>query len=94
MKVGTFQKQPGEKISTSINYEDALDDGDSIASIVSCVVSPSNELTVTATLASATRVRIWSEGGTDGIAYKITVTTTTQGGERFEDELTCKVKEL
>ena len=40
MKVGTFTKQPGERISKSIVYEDALDEGDYIETVVSCVASP------------------------------------------------------
>lgn len=93
MKVGSFTKQPGEKISNSVLYEDALDVGDYLDTVVSCVAAPAG-LTVFAGLASNDRVRVWYEGGTDGVTYKVTVTVTTHQGERFEDEVTCKVKEI
>lgn len=93
MKVGSFSKQPGERISNSIAYDDALDEGDEVSSVLSCAAEPAG-LTVTPVLASESRVRIWSEGGSDGTTYKITVTVLTAGGEIFEDELTCKVRSI
>lgn len=93
MKVGTISKQPGEKISTSVIYTDSLDVGDYLDTVVSCVAEPTG-LTVGAGLGSNERVRVWFEGGTDGVTYKVTVTVTTHQGERFEDEITCKVKEI
>lgn len=93
MKVGTFTKQPGEKISNSVLYEDALDVADYLNTVVSCVATPAG-LTVLASLSSNDRVRVWYEGGADGVTYKVTLTVTTHQGERFEDEITCKVKEV
>ena len=93
MKVGTFSKQPGERLSNSILYTEALDEGDSIVSVLSCVAEPSG-LTVSPVMVSGDRVRVWAEGGVSGVAYKITVTVATNGGEILEDELICKVKEL
>lgn len=93
MKVGTFAKQPSEKISNSILYEDSLDEGDYLETVVSCVATPVG-LNVLAGLSSSNRVRVWYEGGTDGVTYKVTVTVTTHQGERLEDEITCKVKEI
>lgn len=93
MKVGSFTKQPGEKISNSILYTDALDVADYLDTVVSCVAAPVG-LTVLAALSSNDRVRVWYEGGIDGVTYKVTLTVTTNQGERFEDEITCKVKEI
>lgn len=93
MKVGTFSKQPGERISNSILYTDALDEGDEVTTVVSCVATPAG-LTASPVLASGDRVRVWSEGGVSGESYKITVTVETAGGEIFEDELTCRVREI
>lgn len=94
MKLGTFTKQPVERISVSIHYADALDVGDEVSQVDACVVTPAGEMTATPILASTDRVRIFTEGGEDGTTYKITVTVTTAGSERFEDELICRVKEL
>lgn len=93
MKVGTFSKQPRERISNSILYGDSLDEGDELSSVLSCVAEPAG-LTVSPVLASETRVRIWAEGGEDGVIYKITVVVHTAGGEIFEDELVCKVRAI
>lgn len=93
VKVGTFEKQPGERISNSIIYDDALDVGDYLETIVSCTASPAG-LTVNAGLASDNRVRVWHEGGDDRVTYTVTVVVTTHTGERFEDEIICKVREV
>lgn len=93
MKVGTFTKQPGERLSKSITYEDALDVGDYLETVVSCVAAPSG-LSVNAGLSDDKRVRIWFEGGVDKVKYTVTVTVTTHQGERFEDEIVCDVREV
>lgn len=93
VKVGTFQKQPGERISNSILYEDALDDGDYLETVDSITSSPAG-LSVNAGLSSSNRVRVWYEDGTDKIDYVVTVVVTTHSGERFEDEVVCKVREV
>lgn len=94
MKVGSVTKQPGERISVSIAYTEGLDEGDELQQIDSCVVDVPGELTATPVLATETRVRIWLEGGVDGKTYKVTTTVTTSGGERLEDEVMVKVKEV
>lgn len=93
MKVGQFQKQPSEKLSKTITYEDDLDVDDYLETVDFCGATPAG-MTVTAGLADTTRVRIWFEGGTDKVDYKVTVRVTTHGGEKFEDEITCKVREV
>lgn len=94
MKVGTFQKQPRERFFVSINYEKILDDNDAIAAIQSVEVSPAGELEALPILAPPERVRLFLQGGEDGKSYVVTVLVQTEFGERFEDELTCKVKEI
>ncbi|GAD62021.1 phage fiber-tail adaptor protein [Aquipseudomonas alcaligenes] len=93
MKLGTFPKQPAERLSKSIIYSDALDDGDEIASVMSCTVDQPG-LLVVPTLVDGSRVRLWVSEGFDGAAYKITVKVQTAGGEIFEDELTCRVRDV
>ncbi|MBD9415929.1 hypothetical protein IB234_15305 [Pseudomonas sp. PDM16] len=93
MKLGNFPKQPAERLSKSITYADALDDGDEVSAVMSCVVDPAG-LVVVPTLVNGSRVRLWVSEGEDGSSYKITVKVQTAGGEIFEDELTCKVRDL
>lgn len=93
MKVGTFTKQPGERISKSIVYTDALDEGDYIETVESCSASPAG-ITVNAGLSDNERVRVWFDDGVDKTKYTVTVVVTTHQGERFEDEIVCDVREV
>lgn len=93
MKLGSFLKQPGERISNSVAYDDALDVDDYLETVESCVAFPSG-LGVVAGLGGNMRARIWYEGGTHGVDYKVTIVVTTHNGERFEDEIICKVREV
>jgi hypothetical protein len=94
MKVGTIKKQPSEVRTLSIKYDDALDTDDEIGIVTSCVVDPDGELTVSPTLATTRRVRLWISGGVDGGTYKVTVVVNTVGGETHEDEVIVKVAEI
>ena len=71
----------------------ALDVADYLETVESCTASPAG-LGVNAGLADTSRVRVWHEGGTHGADYKVTVVVTTHNGERFEDEIICKVREV
>ena len=93
MKLGSFTKQPGERISNSITYEDSLDVEDYIETVMSCTATPAG-LDVNAGLGGSARSRVWYEGGAHGVDYKVTVVVTTHNGERFEDEIICKVREV
>lgn len=93
MKLGSFTKQPGERISNSITYEDALDVDDYLETVESCTSLPAG-LDVNAGLGDTKRTRIWYDGGTAGVDYKVTTVVTTHNGERFEDEIICKVREV
>lgn len=94
MKLGSVPKQPGERRSFSIRYDDDLDEGDEVQQVDACTVEPGGTLTASPAMVSGQRVRVWVDGGTDGVAYKVTVKVTTTAGERLEDELIVKVKEI
>lgn len=94
MKVGTIKKQPSEIISISIMYKDALDIGDELSLIESCVVEPIGGLEATPSLAGSDRVRLFLSGGENEAEYKVTTIVSTNGGERHEDEVIVKVKEI
>lgn len=93
MKLGTFKKQPRERLSVSILYTDMLDEGDSLSEIEFCVPDPAG-LHVSALLADVDRVRVFASGGESGVKYKITTLVHTVGGERIESEVFCQVKEV
>lgn len=93
MKVGSLEKQPSEIRTISIMYDEALDVDDEISVIDSYSVEPIG-LDVTPVLVDVRRVRLFIGGGSDGVKYKVTVIVTTNGGERHEDEVIVKVKEI
>lgn len=93
MKIATIKKQPNERRRYGIDYSEALDLNDEIIT-VSAVVDPVG-LTVNTGVAAGDFVNLTCEGGTDGQAYKVTLTvTTTNSNEIIEDEVTVRVKEI
>jgi hypothetical protein len=92
VKLGSVNKQPGETESYTVSYEDALTTGDNLVS--TSVTSTPSGLTIAAPFVVSPRVRMFISGGTDGVSYKIEVTTVTADGRVLEDEFTVKVKEL
>lgn len=96
MKLGTFKKQPRERISKSVRYDKALDSGDTVTTVLTCTVEPTghiDDLTATPALIAGDRVRLWTDKGQDGQSYKVTLTVETANGEIFEDELIVRVRD-
>lgn len=94
MRLGQFEKQPSERESYTITYEDDLTDGDNVDTAVVKSIAPSGELTIDQTAVIDPRVRFWAVGGVDGTNYKVTFTVTTADGRILEDEVLIRVKEL
>lgn len=92
MNLGTVTQQPAERLSYSIDYADALTDGDNVAT-ATAAVSPAG-LTVDNVSVIDPRVRFWVSGGTSGRNYKVTLTVNTADGRIFQDEINVKIKEL
>jgi len=91
MKLATFTKQPAERESYTISYEEALTDGDNVLS-ATAVIDPVG-LTIDGITIADPVVRFWASGGTDGTRYKVTLTVTTEDGRVMEDEVYFKTKE-
>lgn len=92
MKLGSAIKQPAERRSYTINYEEALTAGDNVAT-ASATVSPAG-LTLEDVGVYDPRVKFWVSGGTAGTKYKVTVTVNTEDGQIFQDEVFINVKEI
>lgn len=88
--LATYNKQPGEKESYSIDYSDDLEEDDFISLAVTTVSDPA--LLIDATVCTSTIVKMWIEGGVDGVKYKVTVMATTNAGRILQDEYYIKVK--
>ena len=93
--IATFEKQPADVLDYDIDYTTWLPDTDAIAS-ATATVTPEGGMSVDLTLVieNNTRVKIWVSGGTNGITYKVTVTTTTADGRVKQDEFRVKVKDI
>lgn len=92
MILGSYEKQPDEIETYSINYADDLTAGDGITDC-SISVTPSG-LEATHHIVDGTRVRVTVTGGVHQGKYKITATVNTDDGRRLQDEFFVKVKEL
>jgi hypothetical protein len=93
MRVASVSQQPSERRRYSIDYSEALDQFDSVESVVVKSIVPEG-LNVSATQITP-RVRLSIDGGTSGVTYKVTLTvTTSNGNEIFEDEVIVKVREV
>ena len=90
--LGRFTKQPAERETYSIEFEDDLVDADAIAS-ATADVEPVG-LNLESTLVIGTRVKILvSGGGPVGTRHKITVTATTDDGRILQDEFYIVIKD-
>lgn len=92
MNLGNFTKQPVEVKDYDIDYSEWLSAGDNVES-ATVTVSPTG-LTVDAVYINDPRIKIWLSGGTDGAAYKLTVTMTSADGRIKQDEFKIKVKDV
>lgn len=91
--LGRFVKQPAEKDSYSIEYQDDLAGTDAIASAVTTVLPVG--LTIVSTLVVGTRVKILLEGGAAvGTKHKVRVTATTDSGRVMQDAFIISIKDL
>ncbi len=89
--LGTFVKQPADRLDYDVDYTDWLTVGDSIESTV-VSVSPAT-LTIDSTFNNTPRIKIWLFGGVDKVRYKVTLTSTTADGRVKQDEFLVVVKD-
>lgn len=92
MKLGTVSQQPSERLLYTVDYAEALPDGD-LPHTATATTTP-DSLSVATPFTVDSRVRFWISGGTTGISYKIELTVNTALGRVFQDEITMRVKEL
>jgi len=92
MILGSYDKQPVEVETYTINYSLDLNQGDRVTG--SEVMAEPSGLTVAITTVENSRVRIRVSGGTNNVRYKVTTTSQTVEGRVMQDEFFVKVKDL
>lgn len=95
MKLANFKKQPVDVLDYDIDYTAWIPAGDTLLSATAVVdIVNTGSLVVSSIVVTPLTniVKLWMSGGNDGITYKVTVTTVTNGGRTKEDELQFTVK--
>lgn len=99
----TFTKQPGDRLAYDVDFSEWFEglEGDDIEAAAIEVVSASaggiNDIIVEQPIrigTPSTRVKFWTEGGTHGVRYKVTLTINTEGGRRKTVDGFIRVKEI
>ena len=91
MNLGTFIKQPADKLDYDVTYRQWLTPGDNVESAVVDVSPPG--LVVEHVFVNDPTVKIWLSGGASGVTYKVAVTINTADGRVKQDEFRVKVKD-
>ncbi|HJV52790.1 MAG TPA: hypothetical protein VJ652_15085 [Noviherbaspirillum sp.] len=92
--LGTVQKQPADQLDYDIDFERWLTDSDTITTATAAVSGADDFLTLQSVQVASPKVKVWLAGGSDGVTYTITVTTSTAGGRIKEEEFKLRVKEI
>jgi hypothetical protein len=92
MILGTFQKQPVDRLDYDVTYANWLTEGDNVGSVTTNVTPEG--LTVETVYVHDPIVKIWLSGGESGTTYKVTLTISTDDGRIRQDEFKVKVKDI
>lgn len=87
--LASYTQQPADRLDYDIPCD--LAEGDSLAS-ATVSVTPAG-LTVNEVIVGS-KVKLWVEGGTSGVTYKVEVTITTTLGRTKQVEVKIKVKDF
>jgi len=90
MIIGSITQQPNEKMDYDIDFSEWMPAGD-VITLAAVSVLPAG-LTASYAIQSPA-VKVWLDGGTAGVTYKVTVLATTNDGRKKEVELKVKVKD-
>ena len=91
--VGTFTQQPNDVLDYDVNFTDFLSDGDVIVGATVTVAPLGLTVTAPVVIDSSRRVKLWVQGGSSGVTYKIDLRITTALGRVKEDEVRMRIKE-
>jgi hypothetical protein len=94
-------KQPVERVDYDIDYSEWLTTNDNVESVVVTVFPdesvmvpvPDSRLHILTAVVIDPIVKLWIEGGRNGLTYKVTLTMTSADGRIKQDEFKLKVKD-
>lgn len=91
--LGTFPKQPGERLDFDVDFQEWMSAGDYLVSATTTVTTG---ITAELPLIDATQkvVKQWITGGTTNTKYKVQIRATTNDGRIKEAEFYVKVREV
>ena len=92
MILGTFQKQPADRLDYDVTYAQWLTAGDNLSDVVA-EVTPEG-LVIETVYVVDPKVKVWLSGGDSGTTYKVTLTANTADGRIRQDEFKVKVKDI
>ena len=96
MNIGSFRKQPVERIDYDIDFSEYLAGDTILASPAPTVaITPAGSLNqdVVAVMTGSKKVKVWLTGGTSGQTYKVEVTVNTTAGRVKQVEFRVRVKD-
>ena len=93
-----FIKQPVDRLDYDIDYSKWLTDPDHLVStnvVIDQGETPEDgdPLVLEAVVVEPTFIKLWISGGTAGITYKLSCTTTTDKDRVKQDEIKIRVKD-
>jgi len=90
--LATYIKQPADVLDYDIDADGWLPTDDLI---ISAVTTSTTGITVNSTtiINDGRTVKVWLQGGANGVTYKVEVTMTTDDGRVKQVEFRIKVKE-
>ena len=97
-----MNKQPADRYDYDIDYSEWLTEKDNVESVTVTVFPdeelldpvPVDKLNVLSVTVIDPLVKLWIDGGRNGVTYKITLTATTADGRIKQDEFKIKVKDI
>ena len=96
MHLGTIKQQPRERQNYFIRYEEYLQTNETISSVTYFLSGDDDALVIQGPTIrpDATSLEFWVSEGTDYARYLLEVKVTTSFGNRKEDEITIRVREI
>jgi hypothetical protein len=97
--LGIMMKEPADQRDYDIDFSRWLPDDDTVTTAVATVDPPYDAVAnpsgvqVTSIGVTSPIVKVWANGGLDGITYKISVKVSTNGGRIKEVDFKLRVKD-